>query len=191
MLADLFLRYGYVMVFAGAAVEGDATLLTGTFLAHRGYLQFTWVLVAAAAGTVAGNQIYFWIGHRYGRGRVSDLLGQRVFGRALRWISRSSIALAVGSRFIYGFRIAIPVACGATGMSPITFLAGDIVGSVLWAIIVGLAGYAMGQTLEYLIQDLGRYEVWIAAGILLIGLLALLRHRREWIGFLVSRTRRP
>jgi hypothetical protein len=31
-----FLRHGYVMLFVGAAVDGDASLLTGAFLAHRG-----------------------------------------------------------------------------------------------------------------------------------------------------------
>jgi hypothetical protein len=57
MLADIILRYGYALVFVSAAVEGDATLLTATFLAHRGYLQLDLVIVVAAAATVAINQV--------------------------------------------------------------------------------------------------------------------------------------
>jgi hypothetical protein len=37
MLTTELLRYGYVLLFLAAAVEGDASLLTATFLAHRGY----------------------------------------------------------------------------------------------------------------------------------------------------------
>ena len=39
MLTDLVIQYGYVMVVAGVIVEGDATLVTASILAHRGYMK--------------------------------------------------------------------------------------------------------------------------------------------------------
>ena len=65
------MRFGYAMVFAAAAVEGDATLVTATFLAHRGYLRLAPVIIAAALGTICANQAYYWIGRR--RRRQPDL----------------------------------------------------------------------------------------------------------------------
>ena len=179
MLVGLFLHYGYAMIFVAAAIEGDATLLTATFLAHRGYLRLDLVIVVAAAATVFINQVYFWLARGYGQQRVMEMRNHRVYGRVLHWIARYGIQLVVASRFVYGFRIAIPAACGAVGMPPITFIVGDVAGSILWAVIVGLAGYAIGNALEYLVDDLRSHEWWVALG-LLGGTLAILAwHGRD------------
>jgi hypothetical protein len=53
MLVDVIARYGYPFIFVAAAVEGDATLLTATLLAHRGYLRLDLVMLVAAAATVS------------------------------------------------------------------------------------------------------------------------------------------
>jgi len=189
MLVGLFLRYGYAMIFVAAAVEGDATLLTGTFLAHRGYLQLDLVMIVAATATVAINQVYFWMARGYGQQRVMELRSHRVYGRVVNWIARYGIQLVVASRFVYGFRIAIPAMCGAVGMSPLTFIVGDVAGSILWAGLVGFAGYAIGHVLEYFVDDLRAHEWWVALG-LLGGTLAILAwHGRDWLTVRALRTR--
>ena len=35
---EQLLQYGYLLVFAGTILEGDATILAAAFLAHQGYL---------------------------------------------------------------------------------------------------------------------------------------------------------
>ena len=179
-MAELFLQFGYAMVFLAAAIEGDATLLTATYLAHRGYLRIIPVVIAATLGSIAVNQIYFWAARRYGRQHVADLGRRPVYARVLGWIARYGVQLVLGSRFIYGCRIAIPVACGATGMSPARFAVGDVIGAVIWSTIVGAAGYAMGQALELLVHDLRRYEWWIVAVLILIGVVVAVIHWRTW-----------
>ena len=121
MLPDLFVRYGYAMVFVAAAFEADATLLASTFLAHRGYLDFRLVIVVVVSASVAANQVYFWIARGYGKARIAAMRSHRLYGRAIGWLSRYRVVLALASRFIYGFRIAIPMASGASGMSPVVF----------------------------------------------------------------------
>lgn len=180
MLVELLMRHGYAMVFVASAFEGDATLLAATFLAHRGYLSIGRVVLAAAAGSMAINQVYFWLARRYGARRLAELQGHRVYGRVLRWLGRYGAQLVVGSRFAYGFRIAIPAASGASGMSPVRFTLADILGSIVWSGSIGLAGYAIGHLLELLVDDLRAHEWWVAAA-LLIGMLALLARRgRDW-----------
>ena len=179
ILADVILRYGYALVFLSAAVEGDATLLTATFLAHRGYLKLDVVIVVAAAATVAINQVYFWLARTYGRQRVAGLRANRRIMPVLDRIDRHGTLIVLFSRFVYGFRIAIPAACGATGMSPITFTIGDVIGSIVWSVTVGFAGFAIGQLLDRLIDDLRRYEWWIALALFCGVLIALAWHGRD------------
>jgi membrane protein DedA with SNARE-associated domain len=183
MLAAVILRYGYALVFVSAAAEGDATLLTATFLAHRGYLKLDLVIVVAAAATVAINQVYFWLARAYGQRRVSSLRTSRTIQPTLDRLDRHGTLLVFFSRFVYGFRIAIPAACGATGMSPVRFTIGDVAGSIVWSVVVGLAGFAIGQLLDRLLDDLRRYEWWIALA-LFCGVLGLLAwHGRDVLAF--------
>jgi membrane protein DedA with SNARE-associated domain len=181
VMIDLFLRHGYAMVFVAAALEGDATLLTATFLVHRGYLRLDLVILVAATATIAINQVYFWIARGYGQQRVTGMRTHRVYGRVLRWITIYRLPLVVGSRFIYGFRIAIPAAAGAVGMSPLTFTIADVTGSVLWAGLVGFAGYAIGHVLDYLVDDLRAHEWRVAMGLFATAIAVLAWRGRDWL----------
>jgi membrane protein DedA with SNARE-associated domain len=150
MLQAALLRYGYVMLFFGAAVEGDASLLTAVFLAHRGYFSTPAVIVTAALGTSVANQVYFWVGRRRGRGTLKRIAAGKRFARLGHALTRHTKLLLFVSRFLYGFRIAIPAACGASGMSPRAFIFIDLGGATLWS-VVGLAGYSIGRAMETLL----------------------------------------
>lgn len=176
MLAAVLLRYGYALVFVAAAVEGDATLVTATFLAHRGYLQLDIVIVVAALATITINQVYFWLARTYGHARLAAHRENHTIQWVLDRIARHGTLLVLFSRFVYGFRIAIPAACGATGMSPVTFTIGDVIGSIVWSVVVGLAGFAIGQLLDRLLDDLRRYE-WPIAAVLFCGVVLALAWR--------------
>jgi membrane protein DedA with SNARE-associated domain len=189
MLADFILRYGYALVFLSAAVEGDATLLTATFLAHRGYLHLDLVIAVAAAGTVTINQVYFWLARIYAQKRIASLRANRKIHIVLDRIDRHGALLVLFSRFVYGFRIAIPAACGATGMSPVQFTSGDVAGSIVWSVVIGFAGFAIGQLLEQLLDDLRRYEWWIALALFCGVLIALAWHGRDVLAFRTLRIR--
>ena len=183
MLQAAILRYGYAMLFAGAMFEGDASLITGAFLAHRGYFSTPLVILTAALASSAANHVYFWTARTRGREAVKRHLDS---GRVPRWLGRAlgerAAPLLFGSRFLYGFRLAIPAACGASGMRPATFTAVDVGGALLWATVIGLAGYAIGHGLETWLEDLRRHE-WPIAGALLVATLVVLAFRgRDWYG---------
>lgn len=172
MFAELLEHYGYALIFLAAAAEGDATLVTGSFLARRGYFALDRVMAVAALATVSINQVYFWTARAYGQQKASELRAHRTYGRVLDWVARVGIPLVVFSRFVYGFRIAIPAACGALRMSPLRFFVCDVIGAVCWAVVVGLAGYAIGHALTIALDDIRRHEWWLAM-VLFVGLAVL------------------
>src|SRR5713101_8192956 len=133
MLTTELLRYGYVLLFVAAAIEGDASLLTATFLAHLGYFNLAAVIATAAAATCCANQTYYWLGRRHARSALDRLRSHRLFGRLRKALGQHSPLLLFASRFLYGLRIAIPLGCGAVGMSPAVFFGVDLAGAVLWS----------------------------------------------------------
>lgn len=186
MVEAIVARYGYWMLFAGSAVEGDAFLITAVFLARRGYLQLTLTMVVAALGTSAANHIYYWVARRRGRQALDSLESNSRLARLTGRVARHSSWLLLVSRFVYGMRIAIPAACGATGMRPLTFTAIDLIGAAVWSVTIGFAGVAIGQALHLVVSDLHRHE-WLVAGVLLfvVSVVIVLMHGRDWKGFVL------
>jgi membrane protein DedA with SNARE-associated domain len=182
MLTVELLQYGYLVLFIGAAIEGDASLLTATFLAHLGYFRLSAVIATAACATICANQAYYWLGRRHARTALDRLRTHRRYGRFRELLARHSPLLLCLSRFIYGFRIAIPMGCGASGMSPATFTAIDSAGAALWSILIGLMGFAIGNALEALAGDIRRHAFLIALALMMTTLAILAVRGRDYKG---------
>jgi membrane protein DedA with SNARE-associated domain len=182
MLTMELLRYGYLVLFIGAAIEGDASLLTATFLAHLGYFKVSIVIATAAAATICANQTYYWLGRRHARTALDRLRTHRRYSRFRELLARHAPLLLFFSRFIYGFRIAIPLGCGASGMSPGTFAAIDAAGAAMWSILIGLTGFAIGNALEVLAGDIRRHAFWIALALMMTTLTLLAVRGRDYKG---------
>lgn len=167
LLAELVMRYGYLMVAVGVMFEGDATLATASFLAHRGYLSLPIVMIVAGVASIGINQVYFWIGRKQGLKRLEDT-GTRPFLNTVKtWARKRSVWLALTSRFVFGFRIAISISCGAVGTPAMTYLISDIAGAVIWSLSIGLFGYAVGEFTRQVLADVKQYE-WEVVAILIV-----------------------
>jgi membrane protein DedA with SNARE-associated domain len=174
MAERLLMEYGYVLVFLGTVLEGDATLLTASFLAQRGYFGIVEVMLTAAFATSLWNEIVYHGARRAGK----TYLEQRVdrhprYRRVLAWVRRRSVLLLLFSRYIFGFRLAIPAACGAAGMRPLLFTAVNLAGAVVWVVPVAIAGYAFAGVLEAFWHEVKQYE-WHIATAMLVLITALL-----------------
>src|ERR1041384_6442321 len=144
----LLARYGYLILFPGIMVEGEAFLLAGSFMAHRGVFELPIVIAVAMAATMTGDQLYYRAARSPGRQGLARRKGARA--KYAKWIalpSRRGIWLLLASRWTFGLRIVIPAACGAVGMRPSVFTAVDFAAVLIWACALGLAGYYSGAAL--------------------------------------------
>lgn len=177
------LHYGYIFVFIGAILEGDATLLTASFLARRGYLQFLPVLLVAGMATIAANQIYFEIARRQGPNVLSAYpAAARRVARVSAWLPRFGGPIVLASRFLFGFRTLVPVVCGATGMSPWRFAVWNVAGAILWTVTFGSAGYMGAHALTIALSNIKRHEVSLAfaIAIMVVVIIAWVTRGRDW-----------
>src|SRR5436305_15340795 len=79
--ADIFAAYGYWVLFFGIMLEnagiplpGETALLAAAFLASPaggGHMNIGWVIVAAFAGAVIGDNIGYWVGRELARPRLA------------------------------------------------------------------------------------------------------------------------
>ena len=180
MLTDLVIQYGYVMVVAGVIVEGDATLVAASILAHRGYLKIGAVIALGALTSLVMNQVYFWLGRRHGVERVAKADGRKLFRNIVHHTRKHAIWLVLLSRFVFGFRMAIPATVGALGMSMTRFLIADTFGAVIWAGTMGATGYLAGHAGQVLLSNM-RDNEWIVGGVMIFLTLAWGVYRRRHV----------
>jgi membrane protein DedA with SNARE-associated domain len=179
-LSSLLQQYGYLAVFAGSLAEGESMLLLGGFAAHRGYLELPWVIATAFAAGVISDQMYFQLGRRHGAQMLMRRPKLRAkIERALRLIEQRGTLIVLGMRFMWGLRIALPMAIGMSGMNARRYFKLDLLAAALWSMLFASLGYAGTHVAAQLIEDLHRHEKHIVAGLILLASLILLR--RWWL----------
>ena len=179
-LAELIDTYGYLAVFVGAFLEGETILALAGLAAHRGYLDL-WVVIAVAlfAGFI-GDQFYFFLGRRNGHQILARF--PRARDRAHRFdamLARWHAPLIVGIRFMYGFRIVGPMLLGMGRVPAWKFMLFNFIGAALWAPLIAGIGYFFGTVIKATLGHVKRYELWLGATIVVIGVgFALYHHWR-------------
>lgn len=169
-LEEIVTHYGYIGILAGTFLEGETILVIAGFLAHRGYLELPFVIAAAFAGTLAGDQLYFYIGRIKGKEFIDKKPGWKAkTDRAFKLLDKYHALFILGFRFLYGIRTIAPFVLGASGISPIRYLALNLCGALIWAIVIGMLGYYFGHAIEMLLGEIKQYEEWVIMGLLLVG----------------------
>jgi membrane protein DedA with SNARE-associated domain len=167
-LADLFSRYGYLMLLIGSLGEGMPIMLFGGFAAHRGWLSLIpWVVLIGAIGNALAQAAWFF-GARYA--------GRRLLERRVYWaanvervdllLKKWEAPMVIGARFIPGFSSTTTIAVALSAMSSMRFLALNAIGAFAWALTFGVLGYVLGQAIEALLGDIERYEKPVAVVLL-------------------------
>ena len=182
-LADLFSRYGYLMLLVGSLGEGMPIMLFGGFAAHRGWLSLVpWVVLIGAIGNGLAQAVWFF-GARYAGRR---LLEKRVdwaahVDRVDRLLKKWEAPMVIGARFIPGFSSTTTIAVALSAMSSIRFLTLNAIGALAWALTFGVLGYILGQAIEAWLGDIERYEKPVALVLLAAAVIWLVWHHAQTI----------
>ncbi len=168
------LQYGYWALAVGIVFEGETILVISGFAAHQQYMSLAVVILIASVGSLAMDQVFFLLG----RFRAQPMLKRHgswtaYIERVRRMIARRPDALAVGFRFLYGFRLVTPFAVGfLSEMDWRRFFLLNALGALLWSVVFSLAGYLFGRALETFFGDVKHYEHWVMLGLLIFGALS-------------------
>jgi membrane protein DedA with SNARE-associated domain len=159
-LLELVATYGYLAVFVGSLIEGDALLLVASFLAYLGKIDLLLVMIAAFFGTWLSDIIWFLLG-RYG---TQNFFSQYPW---LNNLSQQSIIIvgkrprlmAASMRFMYGLRIIVPLALGKTSMSTRSFLFYNAIGVIVWVLVFSALGYFFAGVTESVFGRMKHLEI--------------------------------
>jgi membrane-associated protein len=172
-LREIIQAIGYVGVFSivfaesglmvGFFLPGDSLLFTAGFLASIGVFNIHLLVIGCFIAAVAGDQLGYYIGHRFGRRLFhkedSLLFHKDHLMRAEKFYEKHGGKTIILARFMPVIRAFAPVVAGVGKMRYTTFLLYDIVGGLLWAVALPYLGYYLGRSIpdidKYLIPIIG------------------------------------
>jgi len=160
-LEDFIRSVGYIGVFiivfaetgllVGFFLPGDSLLFTAGFLASQDYLNIALLCVVSFIAAVAGDATGYAIGRTYGRRLFaredSRLFKKEYLARAEEFFEKHGGKAVILARFIPIVRTFVPVVTGASNMHYPKFAMFNVVGGLLWAVGVTIAGYLLGSTI--------------------------------------------
>lgn len=183
--AELLAHWGYFAIFVavilgniGFPVPEETILALGGYMAQRGALRLDIVMTIGIVSAVTGDGIGYWLGRRYGR-RAIERYGRWVhitparLDQVCAFVARHGAWAVFCARFVAGLRFLAGPLAGATGLRPLAFAAGNVLGACLFVpIVVGL-GYLFGRTFGDDIERLVRRVEHVALGVALVLALVL------------------
>jgi membrane protein DedA with SNARE-associated domain len=170
----------YAAVFTGCLFEGEASLTTSSFAAHRGYLNIFVVMIVALLATQTWDWIWFMIGRRNGKKFLADkpkLLKKA--NRINRLLFKYQVPVLLGYRFLYGFRTAVPLVLGMSHIKKRKFFFFGIINTLIWDVLFSSVGYFFGAFLKANWRKIEDFEFEIMGVLLLAGILIDLNMRRR------------
>ena len=175
-------------VGAGVIVPGETLVIIGGVYAGLGYLWLPFVAAVAVLGAVAGDNVGYWIGRRYGRGFL-ERHGRKLFvtperlEATERYYERHGGKTVFLGRFIPVVRSVGFMVAGISHMPWKRFFLYDLLGATIWGIGHTLIGYGLGESYQRLEQYATPFGIGLLAILLLLvggsKLLAARRRVRE------------
>jgi membrane-associated protein len=133
-------------------VPSETSVITAGVLASSGRLSLPLVVVSAAVGAAAGDNLAYLIGRRFGgpvtRRFFSSEKSRQRLAWAQRQLSERGGQLILVGRFIPGGRTVVTLTAGLLHYPWRRFVALDAVAALVWALYAAGLGYFGGRAFE-------------------------------------------
>lgn len=171
-MQELISQYGYALMALGALMEGETFLIAGGIAAKHGLLSVPWLIALAWVGSTIHDLVCFFFGRYAGTWLLRKRPAwQMKVEKTYRIFSKYGLWTVIFMRFLYGFRIIIPVSLGTTSIPVGKFVMYDVIGGLLWSATFIIGGYIFGEALDVALHKMVEYHYWI--GYILAGFIVL------------------
>lgn len=168
-------------------IPSELVMPLAGFVAARGGMSFWPMVLAGAAGSLAGALLWYFIGRRIGERRlrrwVDDhgrwlTLSCDDMDRAQDWFERRGRSAVFVGRLIPGVRTFISLPAGFSGMPMHSFIAYSAAGTLLWTAALAYAGRLLGSQYERVGSYLEPVSWLVIGSIVLLYIVRLVRQNR-------------
>lgn len=168
-------------------IPSELVMPLAGFVAARGGMSFWPMVLAGAAGSLAGATLWYFIGRKIGERRlrrwVDDhgrwlTLSCDDIDRAHDWFERRGRSAVFVGRLIPGVRTFISLPAGFSGMRMASFLGYSALGTLVWTAALAFAGRLLGSQYDRVGSYLEPVSWLVIGSIVVLYIVRLVRQDR-------------
>lgn len=170
-MEDLIRDWGYIILFLYSFGGGFVALVVAGILSYSGELNIVISILVAGVSNFIGDQFLFTLA------RKNKHQAKKMMQKHRRKIAISHLLMRkYGTwvifiqKYIYGIKTLIPLAMGLTKYDYKKFLFFNILATTLWACVIGMAAYTLGELVYTYIEEIKSY-VPVVVGIIILGVV--------------------
>lgn len=180
-LVDLIFDWGYVGIFLLMAVESsfipfpsEIVLIPAGYLASKGDMNLGMIMSAALGGSLVGAFINYYLALILGR-RILQKYGKYFFinenalAKMDNYFEKHGAISTFMGRLIPGIRQLISIPAGMARMNLIVFSTYTALGAGLWALVLTMLGYFIGENQELIDTYLKQITITVLLLLTLLG----------------------
>jgi len=174
---------GIMIESTGIPFPGETLLLAAAAWAAARHHSILLVILFGFVGATLGADLGYLLGYKGGRpfverfGAILHLRPEHL-ARAELFFARHGDKAIIGARFILGLRTWASMLAGMSRMPFWRFQLFSALGGLLWAVLIGIAGYVLGSNLPLLETIIRAVGIGGLTVLLLIALVLLVAQRR-------------
>jgi membrane protein DedA with SNARE-associated domain len=167
-MEELIRDWGYIILFLYSFGGGFVALVVAGILSYSGELNIVIAMLVAGTANFIGDQFLFTVA------RKNKHQAKQMMEKHKRKIAMSHLLMRkYGTwviflqKYIYGIKTLIPLAMGLTKYDYRKFIVFNLLASIVWALIIGLSAYMLGELVYKYIEEFKTYGLILVAVILL------------------------
>ena len=164
----------------GLPLPGETALIACGVLASQGALSIVAVILVAIAAAIIGDNLGYWTARHGGRRvllryRLTRSYAERYLPRGERFFAKHGGKTVFIGRFVAVLRVTTAWIAGLSHMHWWRFLGWNAAGGIVWATLVGLISYYLGDAAA---KAIGTYGLFAAGGALVLAVVGYFVVRR-------------
>ena len=179
-LVDLIFDWGYLGIFIMMAIESsfipfpsEIVLIPAGYLASKGDMSMVMIMISALGGSMIGAFVNYYLALTLGRkiliryGKYFFIKEEVLEKMELFFTKHGHISTFTG-RLIPGIRQLISIPAGLARMNIVEFSLFTALGAGLWALVLTLLGYFIGENQELINTYLREITIFVLIGVVIL-----------------------
>ena len=191
VLVDMIFDWGYLGIFIMMAIESsfipfpsEIVLIPAGYLASQGDMSIGMIMSAALGGSMVGAFINYYLALTLGRKLLTRygkyfFIKENALEKMDSYFSKHGHISTFTGRLIPGIRQLISIPAGLARMNLVEFSIYTALGAGLWALILTLLGYFIGENQELIDIYLKQIVIGIVATLVVVGFVYYRYQKRK------------
>jgi len=180
-LVDLIFDWGYLGIFIMMAIESsfipfpsEIVLVPAGYLASQGEMSVTYIMISAICGSIVGALVNYYLAFTLGRKFLLRygkyfFISHEALEKMEHYFKKHGHISTFTGRLIPGIRQLISIPAGLAKMNLLEFTVFTTLGAGIWALILTLLGYFIGENQELIKEYLKEITTLVLVLLVIVG----------------------